>query len=163
MHVPSCFPVKENTWGVGFRLRRPPAKQQGSGSQGQPSPALPDCERGAGCENGLRSFPEFWPVGAGVCSPMSVSCPLADCSPQKLGWCLLGDGSSVLRCRGWLGWHCWGLGEEGLRTPNPASKRRRTRLKWVSGSGDPQQSSRAQGARGSPAQLCPTSSGGLGA
>ena len=42
-HAQSCFPKKENTLGVGFRLRRPPAKQQGSGSQGQPSPALPDC------------------------------------------------------------------------------------------------------------------------
>ena len=58
MHVPSCFPVKENTWGVGFRLRRPPAKQQGSGRQGQPSPALPDGERRALCENGLHCFPE---------------------------------------------------------------------------------------------------------
>ena len=83
MHVPSCFPVKENTWGVGFRLRRPPAKQQGSGSQRQPSPALPDCERGAGCENGLRSFPEFWPVGAGVCSPMSVPLPLQTAAPRS--------------------------------------------------------------------------------
>ena len=34
---------------------------------------------------------------------------------------------------------------------------------WVSGSRDPQPSSRAQGAKGSPAPLCPKSSGGLGA
>ena len=60
----------------------------------------------------------------------------------------------------WLGWHCWGLGAEGLRTPNPASPRRRTHWEWVSGSGEPQQSSRAQGARGSPAPLCPMESGG---
>ena len=93
-HAQSCFPKKENTLGVGFRLRRPAAKQQGSGSQGQPSPALPDCERGAGCENGFRSVPEFCPVGAGVYSPMSVSCPLSDCSPQELGWCHWGDGAS---------------------------------------------------------------------
>ena len=33
---------------------------------------------------------------------------------------------------------------------------------WVSGSRDPQQSSRAQGARGSPAPLCPTACGVLG-
>ena len=94
---------------------------------------------------------------------MGVSCPLSDCSPQELGWCLLGDRCSVLRGRAWLGWHCWGLGAEGLRTPNPASPRRRTRWEWVSGSGDPQPSSRAQGAKGSPAPLCPKSSGGLGA
>ena len=46
-----CFPAKENPWGVGFGGRRPPAKQQGPGSQGQPSPALPSGERRAGCEN----------------------------------------------------------------------------------------------------------------
>ena len=46
----------------------------------------------------------------------------------------------------WLSGHGWGLGAEGLRAPNPASPRRRTRGEWVSGTGDPQQSSRAQGA-----------------
>ena len=34
----SCFPTKENTWGLGLRRRRPPAKQQGPGSQGQATP-----------------------------------------------------------------------------------------------------------------------------
>ena len=43
----------------------------------------------------------------------------------------------------WLRGHGWGLGAEGLRAPNPASPRRRTRGEWVSGTGDPQQSSRA--------------------
>ena len=162
-HAQSCFPTKENTLGVAFRLRRTPTKQQGPGSQRQPSPALPNGERPAGCEKGLRCFPEQSRGGAGVCSPRSFSCPFADCRAQELGWCRWGDGSSVLPCPAGLGGHCRGLGAECLRTPNPASTRRRTRLKWASGSGDPQQSSRAQGARGSPAPLCPTSSGGLGA
>src|SRR5512137_1213723 len=46
----------------------------------------------------------------------------------------------------WLRGHGWCLGTEGLGAPNPASPRRRTRGEWVSGTRDPQQSSRAQGA-----------------
>ena len=48
----SCFPTKENPWGVGFGGRRSLAKQQGPGSQGQPRPALPSGEWRAGGENG---------------------------------------------------------------------------------------------------------------
>ena len=41
-HFPasSCFSTKGNTFGVDFQLRRPPAKQQGPGSQRQPRPTL---------------------------------------------------------------------------------------------------------------------------
>ena len=63
----------------------------------------------------------------------------------------------------WLRGHGWGLGAEGLRAPNPASPRRRTRGQCDSGAGKPQQSSRAQGSRGSPAQLRPMERGGPGA
>ena len=63
----------------------------------------------------------------------------------------------------WLRGHGWGLGAEDLRAPNPTSQRRRTSGEWVSGAGDPQQSSSAQGARGSSAQLRPMESGGPGA
>ena len=55
-HAQSCFHAKENTFEVGFRLGRPPAMQQGPGSQRQPSPALPDVQWRAGCLNGLRAF-----------------------------------------------------------------------------------------------------------
>ena len=120
-HIQSCFPVKENTLGVGFRLRRPPAKQQGPGGQRQPSPALPDMERQAGCQNGLRCFPEQRRGGAGVCCPKSVSSPFADCSAQELGWCLWGVGALVQNGTASLGVYCRGMGEEGLRTFNPAS------------------------------------------
>ena len=68
---------------MGFRLRRTPAKQQGSGSQGQPSPSLPDCERGAGCENGFCCFPEFWPVGAGVCTRWAFPVPFQTAAPRS--------------------------------------------------------------------------------
>ena len=63
----------------------------------------------------------------------------------------------------WLRGHGCGLGAEGLRAPNPASPRRRTRGQCDSGAGKPQQSSRAQGSRGSPAQLRPMESGVPGA
>ena len=62
----------------------------------------------------------------------------------------------------WLRGHGRGLGEEGLSTPNPACPRRRTCVECDSGAGNPQQSSKAQGARGSPAPLCPMESGGPG-
>ena len=58
--------------------------------------------------------------------------------------------------------HGWGLGTQGLRAPNPVSPRRRTRVECDSGARDPQQSSRAQGARGSPAPHRPMDSGGPG-
>ena len=95
-HAQSCFPTKENTLGVAFRLRRTPTKQQGPGSQRQPSPALPNGERPAGCEKGLRCFPEQSRGGAGVCSPRSFSCPFADCSTKELVWCHGGDRVSRL-------------------------------------------------------------------
>ena len=63
----------------------------------------------------------------------------------------------------WLRVEGCGLGAEGLRAPNPASPRRRTRGQCDSGAGKPQQSSRAQGSRGSPAQLRPMESGVPGA
>ena len=63
----------------------------------------------------------------------------------------------------WLRWHGCGLGAEGLRAPNPASPRMRTPVECDLGARNPQQSSRAQGSRGSPAQLRPMESGGPGA
>ena len=63
----------------------------------------------------------------------------------------------------WLRWHGCGLGAEGLRAPNPASPRMRTPVECDLGARNPQQSSRAQGSRGSPAQLRPMERGGPGA
>ena len=119
-HTQSCFPAKENTLGVGFRLQRPPAKR----GPREPEAAHPRFSRrpAAGwVRNWLACFPELRPGGAGVCCPKSVSSPFADCSAQELGWCRWGDGSSLLRCPAGLGGHCRGLGAECLRTPNTAS------------------------------------------
>ena len=92
--------------------------------------------------------------------------------PRKLSLCTMQlpvarFGPSVRRVLGAerpsrLKIHGCGLRPEGLRAHNPASPRRRTHQEWVSGIGDPQQSSRAEGARGIPAPLCPLESGGPG-
>ena len=100
-------------------------------------------------------------VGAVVCCPRRVTLCRMQCPEDCFG-------PSVRRGLGaerpsWLRGHGWGLGAEGLRAPNPASPRRRTRGEGVSGTGDPQQISRAQRARSSPAPLCPLESGGPGA
>ena len=108
----------------------------------------------------MRCFTEPRRVGA------VVGCPRLSLCRMHLPEARFGP--SVRRGLGaerpsWLRGHGWGLGAEGLRAPNPASPPRRTPGEWVSVAGDPQQSSRAQGARGSPAPLCPLESGGPGA
>ena len=82
-HAQSCFPKKENTLGVGFRLRRPPAKQQGPGSQRQPSPALPEIQRRARSENSLRCFPQQRRGGAGVVPRGMFPVPLQTAAPRS--------------------------------------------------------------------------------
>ncbi|RKM63781.1 hypothetical protein C0215_19630 [Clostridioides difficile] len=62
----------------------------------------------------------------------------------------------------WLRADCWVLRQEGIFLPTPASPRRRTRLEWISSSGYYHQSSRGQGARGSPDPLWPMETRGLG-
>ena len=120
----SCFPTKENTWGLGFGHRRPPAKQQGPGSQGQPSLALRYGERGARGENGLRCSLDLRRIGAVVCCRRSVSLCRMQIPEAR-------HGPSLRRGLGaerpsWIRGHGWGLGTELLRAPNPASPRRRT-------------------------------------
>ena len=156
----SCFPTKENMLGVGFGCRRPPAKQQGPRSQRQPNPASPYGERRAGGENRLRCFPELRRLGVVVCCPRRVSLCRMQLPEARFGLSLR-RGLGAER-PSWLRGHGWDQGAEGLRAPNPASPRRRTRGEWVSGAGDPEQSSRAQGARGSPAPHRPRESAGPG-
>ena len=125
-----------------MRRRRPPAKQQGPGSQGQASPALRYGERGAGGENGLRCFLDLRRVESVVCCPRRVSLCRMQLPEARLG-------PSVRRGFGaerpsWLRGHGWGLGAEGLLAPNPASPRRKTRGEWVSAAETP---SKAAGPR----------------
>ena len=69
-HFPanSCFSMKENTFGVGFQLRRPKAEHQGPGSQRQPRPSLAYGDQRARGEKGKRCFAEQRRIGAVVCS-----------------------------------------------------------------------------------------------
>ena len=126
----------------------------------QPSPALPYGERRAGGENGLRCFPEPRRLRDVVCCWKRVSLCRMQLPEARFGLSLRQGLGAERPC--WLRGHGRGLGEEGLSTPNPACPRRRTCVECDSGAGNPQQSSRAQGARGSPAPLCPMESGGPG-
>ena len=128
--------------GSGFRAPETPSKAAGPREPGQPSPGSPYGERWVGGENGLRCFLDPRRVGAVVCCPRRVSLCRMQLTEARLG-------PSVRRSLGavrpiWLRGHGWGMGAEGLRGPNPASPRRRTRAEWVSGTGDTQKSSRAQ-------------------
>ena len=139
---PILLPRQGQPVGSGFRAPETPIKAAGPREPGQPCPGSPYGERGAGGENGLRCFLDPRRIGAVVCCPRRVSL----CRMQLPEDCLA---PSVRRGLGaerpsWLRWHGWGLGVEGLRTPNLASRRRRTRGEWVSGTEDHQQSSRAE-------------------
>ena len=81
-HSQYCFHVKDNTFVVGFRLGRPPGKQQGPGSQRLPSPALPDLHWRAGCQNGLRAFLSIGAVGLVL---LREECYLSLCRLQGPG------------------------------------------------------------------------------
>ena len=139
--------------GSGFRAPENPSKDTGPREQGKPCPALPSGERRAGVEKGLRCSPEPRRVGAVVGRPRRLSLCTMQLPEARFGPSVR-QGLVTERPR-WLRGLGWGVGVEGLHTPNPASPTRTTRGEWVSGIGDPQQSSRAQGARGRPAPLCP--------
>ena len=145
-------------WVSGTRQPQQSRRAQGAGAA-QPCFAL--WRAGARGENGLRCFLDPRRVGAVVCCQRRVSLCRMRLPEARLGPSVrLGLGAERPN---WLRGHGWGVSVEGLCAPNPASPPRRTRGEWVSGIGDPQQSSRAQGARGSPAPLCPLESGGPGA
>ena len=108
----------------------------------------------------MRCFPEPRRLRDVVCCWKRVSLCRMQLPEARFGPSLRRGLGAERPC--WLMVHGRGLGEEGLSTPNPACPRRRTCVECDSGAGNPQQSSRAQGARGSPAPLCPMESGGPG-
>ena len=108
----------------------------------------------------MRCFPEPRRLRDVVCCWKRVSLCRMQLSESRFGPSLRRGLGAVWLC--WLRGHGRGLGEEGLSTPNPACPRRRTCVECDSRAGNSQQSSRAQGGRGSPAPLCPMESGGLG-
>ena len=156
----SCFPAKENPSGVGLGHRRPQQSSRAQGAKGRRAPLCPLESRGPGAKIACVAFLSRGALGLLLAARGDF--PFAQCSLQNL---VLGRRFNRPRAvrPSWLREHGCGVGPEGLRAPNPASPPRRTRWEWVSGTGDPQQSSRAQGARGSPATLCPLESRGPGA
>ena len=141
---PILLPHEGELVGSGFRGPDNPSNAAGLREPWQPSPGSLYGERGSGFENGLRCFRDPRRVGAVVCCLQSVSlCRMQlpeDCFRPSVRWGLGAERPS------WPRGHGWGLGAEVLRAPNPASPQRRTRGECVSGTGDTQQSSRAQGA-----------------
>ena len=112
-----CFAKKENTIGVGFQLRRPPAKQQGRGSQRQPRPSLAYGVQRANGEKGLLCFAEQWPIGSVICSPRRVYISRMQLSEPRLEpWVRWGLGAEF---PSWLRENCWGLRPEGIFRPTP--------------------------------------------
>ena len=130
------------------------------GARGSPAPLCPLESGGPGAKKACVAFLRWAALGLDFC-PRRISLCRMQLPEARFG-------PSVRRGLGaersnWLTGHGWGEGVEGLRAPNPASLPRRTRGEGVSGTGDPQQISRAQRARSSPAPLCPLESGGPGA
>ena len=108
------LPQEGKPVGSVFR-RRHPAKQQGPGSQGQLSPALPYGERGAGGKNGLRCSLDPRRIGAVVCCRRSVSLCRMQFPEARFG-------PSVQRGLGaerpsWLKGHGWGWAQKAFARP----------------------------------------------
>ena len=80
----SCFPTKENPWGVGFGHPRPPAKQQGPGSRGSPAPVRPTESGGPGAKTACVAFSMRGALGLWFAARGEI--PFAECSCQKLVW-----------------------------------------------------------------------------
>ena len=131
------------------------------GSRGSPAPHRPMESAGPG---GKTACTAFLSQGAlGVWFAARGEFPFAECSSQKLVLGRSCHGSSALSGRAGSGGMAGAWAQKPFAHPILHSPRRRTRGEWDLGAGDPQQSSRAQGARGGPAPLCPMERGGPGA
>ena len=142
--APNPASPRRRTCGEWVSGTETPSKAAGPREPGQPSPGSPYGERSARDEKGMRCFLDQRRVGAVVSCLRRVSLWRRQLPEDRLG-------PSVRRGLGaelssWLRGYGWRLSPEGLRAHNPASPRRRTRGEWVPDTGDPQQSSRAQGA-----------------
>ena len=110
----SCSSTKEKTFGVGFNVGRPPAKQHGSGRQRQSRSYGDQRARG---EKGKRCFAEQRRIGAVVCPPRRVYLSRIQHSEPRLEpWVRWGLGAEF---PSWLRENCWGLRPEGIFRPTP--------------------------------------------
>ena len=159
---PIFLPAKENTFEVGFRLGRPPAKQQGPGSQRQPSPALPDVQWRAGCINGLRAFLSN---GAVELVLLGEERFLSLCRLQPSGSGLVPLGRRVLGAA-LYSWTQGVLQGPGRRMPSHAQScfhAKENTFEVGFRLRRPPAKQQGPGSQRQPSPLCPTSSGGLGA
>ena len=101
-HAKSALSTKETTFGVGFKLRRPRAKQQSPRARGSPHPPCSCGERRARGEIGMRCVPVQRRFGAEVCSRAKF--PFAECSFQKRVLCRYGNRTSVVPSLAGSGW-----------------------------------------------------------
>ena len=93
----SYIPKKEKQWGVGFGRWRPPAKQQGPGSQGQPAPLCPLESGRPGAKMACVAFLSRGTLGLLLAARGDF--PFAQCSCQKLVLGRRCDGASALSGR----------------------------------------------------------------
>ena len=140
--------------------RKPQQSSRSQGSMGSPAPHRPMESAGPG---GKTACTAFLSQGAlGVWFAARGEFPFAECSSQKLVLGRSCHGSSALSGRAGSGGMAGAWAQKPFAHPILHSPRRRTRGEWDLGAGDPQQSSRAQGARGGPAPLCPMEREGRG-
>ena len=93
----SCFPTKENPWGLGLGHRRTPAKQQGPWSRGSPVRVRPMESGGPRAKTACVAFKirgalRLWSAARGEFR-------FAECSCQKFVWGRRCDGASALSGR----------------------------------------------------------------
>ena len=145
--------------GSGFRAPETPSKAAGPREPGQPRPGSPYGEQRAGAENGLRCSLDRGALGLWFAARGEF--PFAECSCQKLVWGVPCDGASALSGRAGSGGMAGDSAQKAFARPTCFPTKENP---WGVGFGrrDPQQSSRAQGARGSPAPLCPMERVGRG-
>ena len=136
--------------------RNPQQSSRAQGSRGSPAQLRPMESGVPGAKTDSVAFLSGGELG--LCFAARGVFPFAECSSRELVMCLGCDGGSALSGRAGSGGMAGAWAQEAFARPILHSPRRRTRGECVSGSGDPQESSRAQGSRGSPAPLCPMES-----
>ena len=80
---PILLPHEGEPMGSGFRAPEIPSKAAGPSELGQPNAGSPYEERRAGCQNGLRCFPQQRRGGAGVAPRGMFPVPLQTAAPRS--------------------------------------------------------------------------------
>ena len=153
----SCFPMKENAWGVGFRPLEIPSKAAGPREPGATQPRFALWRAEGRGKNGLRCFPERGGLGLGFLPEESF--PLQNVAARSSFWAVGATGTQ--RCVAELAQGVW-FGPCRRRPSRPQSCFPTKEVLCVVGFGRRRPPAMQQGprSRGSPAPLCPMESGG---